>query len=115
MQYYAEQMRLDPRLEKKAQEIADAKLERIAANRPANANRPQDNQAVIIIPIVFHIVGTAANQAFASDEMIQRQVDVLNRDFAGRNPDSAKLPPAFKAVFAHSNIRFALAKRMTTI
>jgi hypothetical protein len=110
MEYYARQMKLDPLLAQKARDIAATKIKELSKN-PAIANRPTGNQAVTVIPIVFHIVGTAANQAFASDEMIRRQVDVLNRDFAGLNPDSTKLPAAFKALFAHSNIRFALAKR----
>ncbi len=110
MEYYAEQKLIDPQLEIKARAIAAAKL-KARANATGNTNRPMGTQAVVVIPLVFHVVGNAAVQSFATDAMLQRQVDVLNRDFAGLNPDSVKLPGAFKAVFAHSNIRFALAKR----
>ncbi|MEO6230132.1 MAG: choice-of-anchor J domain-containing protein [Ferruginibacter sp.] len=110
MEYYAEMKKLDPLLEAKARQLATIKLKE-RSQRGSNANRPLGTQAVIVVPIVFHVVGNASVQSFASDAAIQRQVDVLNRDFAGLNPDAVKLPAAFKAVFAHCNIRFALAKR----
>ncbi|MFZ4057904.1 MAG: M43 family zinc metalloprotease [Ferruginibacter sp.] len=113
MEYYDELLRQDPLLEAKAQAIAAQKL-KAWNNRPAQGNRPADAQAVVVIPVVFHVVGTAANQAFVSDASIQRQVDVLNRDYAGANPDSVNIPAAFKPLFGHSNIRFALAKRTPT-
>jgi hypothetical protein len=110
MQYYAEQKALDPLLEVKARAIAVEKLKQRAQYQP-NASRPAGTQALMVIPVVFHVVGDAAVQSFASDEAIRRQLDVLNRDFAGLNPDTARLPPAFREVLAHSEIRFVLAKR----
>ncbi len=110
MEYYAELKKLDPLLEAKARQIAAIKLKE-KSQRNSSANRPLGTQALMVIPIVFHVVGNAGLQSFASDAAIQRQVDVLNRDFAGLNPDTAKLPAAFKALLAHSNIRFTLAKR----
>ena len=79
-----------------------------------NAARPSGTAGindVVVIPIVFHVVGTAANQAFANDAGLQRQVDVLNLRFGGLNPDSVNIPTAFKPLFGHSKIRFCLAKR----
>ena len=76
-----------------------------------SGNRPTGTNAITYIPIAFHLILTAAQQAIVTDEIIQRQVDVLNRDFGGLNPDSVKLPPVFKALFGHSDIRFILAKR----
>jgi hypothetical protein len=61
------------------------------------------------IPVVFHIVLT--NQALVTDAQIQSQLDQLNRDFAGRNPDSTRIPAAFKPRFAKTNIQFKLAQR----
>ena len=100
-EYYKKLERMDPLFRAKAEAEANRLLQ-VAANRPANTN------SVSIVPIVFHVIGTAADQAFCSDAVLQRQVDVLNRDFGGLNPDSVKLPPVFKALFGHSIIRNAL-------
>jgi len=109
MEYYNRMIQADPTLPARWKAEGDRKyaeyLQRNAGSRPTNTN------AVVIIPVAVHVIGTAANQAFATDDMIQRQIDVLNRDFAGLNPDSTKIPAAFKPLFAHSNIRFALARR----
>jgi len=64
---------------------------------------------VIYIPVVFHIVLT--NPAIITDAQIQAQLDVLNKDFAGLNPDSANLPAAFKPLFGKSQVQFKLAQR----
>ena len=111
-EYYREQEARDPQFRAKAQAEANRLLQ-AAANRNASA-RPANTNGVMVIPVVFHVIGTAANQAFASDAMLQRQIDVLNRDWGGLNPDSIKIPPVFKAEFGHSVIRFALAKRSPT-
>ena len=64
---------------------------------------------VIYVPVVFHIVLT--NPAVITDAQVQAQLDVLNKDFAGMNSDSANLPAAFKPLFAKSQIQFKLAQR----
>ncbi|MEP6674650.1 MAG: M43 family zinc metalloprotease [Ferruginibacter sp.] len=87
------------------------------ANRGAGTNgtnSPTGTNTITYVPIVFHLILTAAQQAVVTDELMQRQVDVLNRDFGGLNPDSIKIPAAFKALFGHSDIRFILAKRTPT-
>jgi hypothetical protein len=63
----------------------------------------------LLIPVVFHIV--LIDPSLVTDAQIQAQVDVLNKDYAGLNSDSVKIPAYFKALFGHSTIRFALAKR----
>ncbi|MES2890352.1 MAG: choice-of-anchor J domain-containing protein [Bacteroidota bacterium] len=110
MEYYAAQKRLDPLLEQKAQLIAATKF-KAWEKRQNIANRPVGTSAIIAIPIVFHVVGNATLQSYVTDQLLQRQVDVLNRDFGGLNPDTLKLPPEFRAVLAHSDLRFVLAKR----
>jgi hypothetical protein len=64
---------------------------------------------VIYIPVVFHIVLT--NPAVITDAQIQAHLDVLNKDFAGMNPDSVNIPAAFKPLYGKSQIQFKLAKR----
>lgn len=63
----------------------------------------------LLIPVVFHIV--LIDTSLVTDEQIREQVDVLNRNYAGSNSDSVKIPSWFKVLFGHSTIRFALAKR----
>ncbi|HEX8357555.1 MAG TPA: hypothetical protein VF610_09095, partial [Segetibacter sp.] len=61
------------------------------------------------IPVVFHIVSrTPAN---ITDLQIQAQLDSLNKDFAGINADSSKIPAYFKPLFGKSGIQFCLARR----
>jgi len=65
--------------------------------------------AIVTIPIVFHIV--LPNPYIVTDADIQAQVDRLNKDYSGLNPDSANVPAEFQAVRGHSQIRFCLAQR----
>lgn len=79
---------------------------------PASASRLNDNQrltAIVTIPVVFHVVSPNPNQI--SDADLQGQIDRLNLDFSGLNPDSTNIPAAFGPLRGHSQIRFALAKR----
>jgi hypothetical protein len=80
--------------------------ERIIQHRE---NQNARTAAIITIPIVFHVVTN--NQASVTNAMILAQLDTLNKDWAGLNADSAKLPAAFKPLFGKSNIRFCLARR----
>ncbi|MGZ3860440.1 MAG: M43 family zinc metalloprotease [Flavisolibacter sp.] len=65
--------------------------------------------AVVMIPVVVHIV--LPNPYGITDADVQAQLDRLNQDFAGTNPDSTNVPPAFLALRGHSQIQFCLAKR----
>ncbi len=60
------------------------------------------------IPVVFHIVDPNPNSI--TDEMINLQLAILNRDYSGKNPDSVNAT-AFYGVRGHSKITFVLAKR----
>lgn len=62
----------------------------------------------MIIPVVFHIILTD-NPEWISDEMILRQLDHLNHDFQGRNPDRSNVPGKFQRLVGQSSIRFCLA------
>ncbi|MFM2358848.1 MAG: hypothetical protein RLY16_841, partial [Bacteroidota bacterium] len=117
MEYEAQLRAADPLFDQKVQQQIEEQLRLRAQQRPNTQARPNGttgNNAIIVIPIVFHVVGTNAHQAYASERNIQRQVDVLNMRFGGLNPDSASIPDHFKNLFGHSNIRFALARRTPT-
>jgi len=63
----------------------------------------------IYIPIVFHIV--LQNPNLVTDAQIQAQLDRINTDYAGLNPDSSLIPTWFKPFFSKPNIQFKLAQR----
>lgn len=83
-------------------------IERLLRN-PRAGGQGNRLQAIVNIPVVFHIV--LNNPFIVTDGDVQAQVDRLNLDFSGLNPDSANVPSAFQAVRGHSQIRFVLAKR----
>jgi hypothetical protein len=84
--------------------------ERLSSLPPSKSLRaPKRLQNIVYLPVVFHIV--LPNPYEVSDEVVQSQIDAMNTDYAGLNPDTTNLPAAFLAVRGHSNIRFVLAKR----
>lgn len=84
--------------------------ERLSAMAPNNALRaPKRMQSIVYLPVVFHIV--LANPYSITDALVQSQIDAMNSDFSGLNPDTTNIPAAFEAVRGHSFIRFVLAKR----
>ena len=86
-------------------------IQQLAAERAGNPGARVEATPVYI-PIVFHIVLPDPNEV--TDKMIEDQVAVLNRDFAGLNPDSVNILTAFKPLFGKSKIQFVLAKRTPT-
>jgi hypothetical protein len=70
---------------------------------------PSNERTVVTIPVVFHIVLTNPN--IVTDAQILAQLDTLNRDYAGTNADSVKIPSYFKPLFGKSSIQFCLAQR----
>jgi Pregnancy-associated plasma protein-A len=65
---------------------------------------------VTVIPVVVHVVYDINNPVQnISEEQINSQIDVLNRDFRLRNPDSASVPAVFQTLVADARIEFQLA------
>jgi len=62
----------------------------------------------LVIPMVFHLVHKYGNEEI-SNRQIQRQVEILNRDFNFKNADSVLVYPEFRAVTKAAAIKFALA------
>lgn len=62
------------------------------------------------IPIVIHVIGSAAIQAQVTDAILQSQIDVLNEDFQGKNADSTRIPAAFKPLYGKMGLTFMLAQ-----
>lgn len=61
------------------------------------------------ITLAIHVIGNSAMQAKVTNAIIQSQIDVLNEDYQGRNPDSVRIPAAFKPLYGKSKLTFALA------
>jgi Pregnancy-associated plasma protein-A/Secretion system C-terminal sorting domain len=111
VEYHNQLMAADPTAAARWKAEGDQKYNEYLANQANGPATGTNANAFTMIPVVVHVVGTAAQQAFASDAMIQRQIDVLNLDFGGTNPDSVKIPALWKPLFGHANFRFCLAKR----
>ncbi len=92
----------DPRLRTQAQKLSKA----IPSGPFVNTYR---TYTVVTIPVVVHIVLNNPNRVTDAD--VQWQIDKLNLDYSGLNPDSTNIPPEFQAVRGHSQIRFTLARR----
>jgi pregnancy-associated plasma protein-A/type IX secretion system substrate protein len=86
-------------------------MQRIQQLAAARAGNPlaREMATPVYIPVVFHIV--LPDPTEVTDKMIDDQLAVLNRDFAGLNADSVNIPAAFKPLFGKSKIQFVLAKR----
>ena len=89
-------------LERKYQE----QIARIVSN-----SNTQRVQAIITIPVVVHIV--LPDASIVTDAAAQDQINILNADYSGLNPDSTNAPN-FYGIRGHSEIRFCLAQRTPT-
>lgn len=75
-----------------------------------NENKISSEKAVIVIPVVVHIVYNITAQNISTAQ-IQSQIDVLNEDFNRKNQDTANTPSAFKTIAANVELQFCLAQR----
>ena len=64
---------------------------------------------VIIIPVVVHVLYNNESNNL-SEAVINRQIEILNRDFNLAGDDASKIPSAFSPRAGVANIRFQLAK-----
>ena len=64
------------------------------------------------IPVVVHVVHNPADPSQnISEAQIHSQIEVLNQDFRGGNPDVSKVPGVWKDRVADCNIEFRLASQ----
>ncbi len=66
--------------------------------------------AVITIPVVFHVVYNTTAQNI-SDAQCQAQLDQLNLDFARLNADRTSTPSVWSTIAVNTNIQFCMAQR----
>jgi hypothetical protein len=82
-----------------------------AASHQQTGSRAQATRltGIVTIPVVVHIV--LPNPYLVTDADVLAQLDRLNLDFSGLNPDSSNAGNLFMSLRGHSQIRFCLAKR----
>lgn len=105
----ASMQRVESQMGKKKNVLLTAPAPRAEVQRQANTAR---TAAVITIPVVVHIV--LPNPYLVTNADVQAQIDRLNLDYSGLNPDSTNVPGAFTALRGHAQIQFCLAKRTPT-
>ena len=61
-----------------------------------------------IIPVVFHVIHNDGVEN-VDDDLIVKQLEVLNKDFQLLNADTSNIDPAFKDLIGNCNFEFRLA------
>ena len=81
--------------------------------RSAGAKGERVEAGELIVPIVFHIIDSAQRQAWVTDRDIYEQVEMLNRDYAGKKADGYRnlVPQEISSRVGRIPIKFVLAKR----
>lgn len=88
----------------------EAQLEQeIRALLQSNAVQRDDN-FVYVIPVVFHILHLNGDENI-SNEQVFNAMNILNRDFAKLNADTAQVDPVFRPLIADAKIQFRLATK----
>lgn len=60
------------------------------------------------IRVVVQVVYNTENEKISADQ-VTSQIDALNRDYSGANPDRSKIPPIWAGMSVDTQIRFTLA------
>jgi hypothetical protein len=102
-QKFKEHPALKARFEAREKQLRQMVAERVQAGNTGNLR----DQALLTVPVIFHIVLT--NPSAVTDAQIKAQMDTLNKDYAGINGDTVHILSAFKSRFGVANIQFALA------
>ena len=90
----------------------EVQFRQIIQQRLKNKQALKVGATTIIIPIVFHIV--MQDPSVVTDAQILAQLDTINKDYAGINGDSVRIPSYFKSLFGKSELNFCLARRTPT-
>lgn len=82
--------------------------QKMAALENSSSLQKQAADQIVSIPVVFHIL-YKTNPQNIDDARIYEQIERLNLDYSGSNPDTANVPAEFKPFIADTKIRFHLA------
>ncbi|MFV8466416.1 zinc metalloprotease [Flavobacterium sp. LB1P62] len=97
----AEQLKADPTLVLRMNQIEDFTKKAILTNRLVNDK--------VVIPVVVNVLYRTGAENIP-DAQIQSQIDVLNKDFTASNSDFRDIPTEFSGVAANIGITFELIK-----
>jgi hypothetical protein len=64
---------------------------------------------LVTLPVVVNVVWKTDEENI-SDAQVESQIEVLNRDYRGTNPDRENVPDPWKSLSADPNIQFELAE-----
>ena len=98
-----EQLAADPTLEARRADI-EAFTQRWIAD---SANEVEQRE-VLTIPVVVHVIYSSSAMNISDDQIIS-QIDILNKDYRGQNPDITGVPNIWSNRVADCEIQFALA------
>ena len=76
--------------------------------------RTQRTQATYQVPVVVHVIHNGEAIGFGtniSDEQIQSQINVLNKDYKRLNVDASSTPPEFQSFAGVFDVEFIHAKQ----
>ncbi|MEZ0541607.1 zinc metalloprotease [Fibrella arboris] len=107
MDVLAENIKENPSIANKLEEI-DKHAEKFAQRNGRVAAVSVPYTGVITIPVRVHVIYSSTQQNI-SNEQIQSQITVLNRDFSKTNSDVSNLPGAFSGLASNMQIQFTLA------
>lgn len=102
MDYLSEQLRKDPAMAGRMNQIEQQTNAFISSNKAT--------ATTVVIPVVFHIVYNTTAQNI-SDAQCIAQLNQLNLDYAKLNSDTSLIPAAFRGLAANTQIQFCLAQR----
>ncbi|MEN7546853.1 zinc metalloprotease [Rapidithrix thailandica] len=81
----------------------------MSCNDPSEELDIIEEDEIIVIPVVVHVLRYTPAPIDVSDEKIHSQIAVLNQDFRKKNPDHVNTPEEFKHLVADVGIEFRLA------
>jgi len=115
MKVHEEKIKENPGLLKKMEEI-EAHTQRFVQSQESkvngssgdiSTNAVSDVNATIEIPVVVNVIYNTTQQNI-SDDQIQSQIEVLNRDYRASNADINNVPTTFSGLKSDMNFHFTL-------
>lgn len=100
----------DPEFAKQYQK-EQAAFESLMLQKSAQVDHTKNT--VYTIPVVFHVLHNGGAENISRAQII-RAVEILNRDYAMLNADTAFIQPAFQSLKSKADIRFVLATKTPT-
>lgn len=102
----------DPTLPEKWKKEGEKKQLQLA-QKSRSVNDESTLAGEIIIPVVFHLVGSAAILNTIPDRDIYEQVEILNEDYGGKKAEKYKdlFPSQFKELIGKIPVKFVLARQ----